>query len=79
MTQLISGTIAEKFGGKWVFASAGLFGAIASLVSPVAARAGKGWLIAARALLGAGQVIDKLGGINISQLLIAGLYLGAQS
>ena len=55
-TQLIGGTLAEKFGGKWIFASSNLLGAIASLISPVAARAGMGWLIAARALLGAGQV-----------------------
>ena len=56
VTQLIGGTMAEKYGGKWVFASAGLLGAIGSLLSPVAARAGMGWFIASRALFGAGQV-----------------------
>ena len=55
-TQIIGGLLAEKFGGKWVFASGVLLGAVASLFTPLAARAGMGWLIFVRVILGMGQV-----------------------
>jgi len=37
-TQTAGGILAEKIGGKWVFGGGTLLGAIASLLSPVAAR-----------------------------------------
>ena len=50
------GFFAEKFGGKWVFGCGALLAAIASIFTPLAARSGMGWLIAARVVLGMGQV-----------------------
>jgi len=48
--------LSEKIGGKWVFGSGALLAAIASFFTPLAARGGMGWLIAARVVLGMGQV-----------------------
>jgi len=36
-TQIAGGILAEKVGGKWVFGSGAMIGAIASLLTPVAA------------------------------------------
>lgn len=47
--------MAEYFGGKWVYGTGLLFAALSSLVTPLAAKSGYGWLIAARVLLGLGQ------------------------
>jgi MFS family permease len=55
-TQVIGGLLAEKFGGKWVFGSGALISALASLLTPLAARRGIGWIVAARVLFGMGQV-----------------------
>jgi len=48
--------LAEKFGGKYVFGCGGLLAAIASILTPLAARGGMCWLIATRVVLGMGQV-----------------------
>jgi MFS family permease len=56
-TQIIGGILAEKIGGKWVFGFGGFVAAVATLLSPVAARAGMGWFIAIRTIIGIGQVL----------------------
>lgn len=55
-TQILGGILSEKIGGKWVFGGGALLSALSSLLTPVAARAGIGWMIAARAVFGMGQV-----------------------
>ena len=56
MTQLPSGLIAEKFGGKWLFGCGTLTTAVFTLLTPLAAKAGVGWLIAVRVIEGLGEV-----------------------
>lgn len=48
--------MAEYFGGKWVYGGGLFLAALSSLLTPLAARSGFGWLIAARVFLGLGQV-----------------------
>jgi MFS family permease len=54
--QILGGILAEKAGGKWVFGLGIFLGSVGSLLTPVAAKAGIGYIVAARAILGMGQV-----------------------
>ncbi|XP_073974183.1 sialin-like isoform X2 [Rhodnius prolixus] len=55
ITHLPGGMIAERFGGKQVLGFGILGTALLTLVTPMAARAGAGWVIAVRALEGLGE------------------------
>ncbi|CAF4727022.1 unnamed protein product [Rotaria sp. Silwood1] len=52
LTQVIGGNLAEKFGGKWIFSGCILIASILTLLTPLAARAHLGLLIAIRVLIG---------------------------
>ncbi|GAB6019540.1 hypothetical protein CHUAL_001114 [Chamberlinius hualienensis] len=55
VTQLPGGRIAETFSGKWLFGCGVLCTAIFTLLTPLAAKSGTGYLIAARILEGLGE------------------------
>lgn len=48
----ILGTLAERFGAKWIFGCSLLTAGLLTLLSPIAARGGVGFLIALRILIG---------------------------
>jgi MFS transporter, ACS family, solute carrier family 17 (sodium-dependent inorganic phosphate cotransporter), other len=53
---LPGGILAERWGGKYLLSLGILSTAFFTLISPLAARAGSGWLIAVRVLMGLGEV-----------------------
>nr|AKN21526.1 slc17a-3 [Schmidtea mediterranea] len=55
--QIPAGAIAVKVGGKWFFGIGVLWTSLLTLLTPVAARLGYGWLIGLRILEGAGESI----------------------
>lgn len=55
ITQIPAGILAEKFGGKWMFGCGTLITAVLTLLTPVSAHAGVGWLVANRVLMGLGE------------------------
>ena len=56
VTQVPGGMLAEHFGGKWPFGIGMLITAVFSLLTPLAARSGKGVLILVRIIQGLGEV-----------------------
>lgn len=54
--QVPGGMLAERIGGKWPFGIGMLVTAVFSLLTPLAARSGKGVLIACRIIQGLGEV-----------------------
>ena len=50
--QIPGGILAERFGGKWIFGIGSILTALFTLLTPVCANAGKGYLIANRILMG---------------------------
>ncbi|XP_072029904.1 sialin-like [Amphiura filiformis] len=55
VTQIPGGWLAGKYGGKWLFGLGVLCTTILTLLTPLAASAGTGWLIAVRVLEGLGE------------------------
>jgi len=53
---LPGGILAERWGGKYLLSVGILSTAFFTLISPLAAKAGSGWLIAVRVLMGLGEV-----------------------
>lgn len=56
VTQVPGGMLAERIGGKWPFGIGMLITALFSLLTPWAARTGKGMLIVVRVIQGLGEV-----------------------
>lgn len=56
ITHLPGGILAERWGGKYLLSVGILSTAFFTLISPTAAKAGSGWLIATRVLMGLGEV-----------------------
>ena len=56
LTQVPGGRLAEQYGGKRVFGWGIFFTALFTLLSPIAARMGKGVFITIRVLEGLGEV-----------------------
>lgn len=54
------GTLAERFGAKWIFGIGLLMSAILTLLTPIAARTHVGLLIFIRILIGIFEVNDEL-------------------
>lgn len=52
VTQIPGGFLAEKYGGKWVFGLGTFIPAVLTLLTPLAAKAGSGVLVAVRVLVG---------------------------
>lgn len=66
ITHLPGGILAEKWGGKYLLSLGILSTAFFTLISPVAAKAGSGWLIAVRVLMGLGEVLYNFrGNLNL--------------
>ena len=56
ITQIPGGLLAARFGGKWLFGIGVLCTSVFTLLTPLAAEAGEGWLFATRFLEGVGEV-----------------------
>jgi MFS family permease len=56
---LPGGILAERWGGKYLLSVGILSTAFFTLISPLAAKGGSGWLIAVRVLMGLGEVKNK--------------------
>ncbi|GBN63421.1 hypothetical protein AVEN_258727-1, partial [Araneus ventricosus] len=56
ISQIPGGRLAELYSGKWVFGISTLITSVLTLLTPIAARAGVGYLIAVRAIEGFAQV-----------------------
>jgi MFS family permease len=57
---LPGGILAERWGGKYLLSVGILSTAFFTIISPLAAKAGSGWLIAVRVLMGLGEVKEKM-------------------
>ena len=57
ITPIIGGWLANRFGGKWVYALGMLLANIATVLTPIAARRSYHVLIFARVMVGLGQVL----------------------
>ncbi len=60
LTQIPGGYLARKYGAKWLFGIGIFCTVIFTLLTPVAADLGAGYLIAVRVLEGIGEVTSKL-------------------
>lgn len=58
VAQIPGGILAQKYGGKHVFGIGILLTGILTLLTPIAARMGPGYMIAVRVLEGIGEVSD---------------------
>lgn len=66
-TQLPGGRLAEKYSGKWLFGLGILCTAILTMLTPIAARLGVGFLITLR-------ILEGLGEVNIRNECVASSY-----
>jgi len=56
MLQIPGGMLAKRIGGKWLFGFGMLISSVFTLLTPIAARFGMGFLVACRVLQGLGEV-----------------------